>query len=92
MLWRGVQARVLARRGQLDDAEALAREAVSLAEQTDFLVYRGDALVDLAYILQRLRDGRTKPPPLPPRARSSTSKRAISSPPRRSGRTSALLL
>lgn len=52
MLWRGVQARVMARRGQLDAAEALAREAVALAEQTDFLVYRGDALVDLAYILQ----------------------------------------
>jgi hypothetical protein len=52
MLWRGVQSRVMARRGQLDDAEALAREAVALAEKTDFLVYRGDALVDLAYILQ----------------------------------------
>ena len=44
VLWRGVQARVLAARGQLEDAEALAREAVSLAEQTDFVVYRGDAL------------------------------------------------
>ena len=52
VLWRGVQARVLARRGRLEGAEALAREAVSLAEQTDFVVYRGDALVDLAHILQ----------------------------------------
>jgi ATP/maltotriose-dependent transcriptional regulator MalT len=52
VLWRGVQARVLATRGQLDAAEALAREAVALAEQTDFVVYRGDALVDLAHILQ----------------------------------------
>ena len=52
VLWRGVQARVLAARGQLEDAEALAREAVSLAEQTDFVVYRGDALVDLAHILR----------------------------------------
>jgi predicted ATPase len=52
VLWRGVQARVLATRGQLEDAEALAREAVSLAEQTDFVVYRGDALVDLAHILR----------------------------------------
>jgi predicted ATPase len=51
VLWRGVQARVLASRGQLEDAEALAREAVSLAEETDFVVYRGDALVDLAHIL-----------------------------------------
>jgi ATP/maltotriose-dependent transcriptional regulator MalT len=53
ILWRGVQARVLATRGQLDAAEELAREAVALAEQTDFVVYRGDALVDLAHILQR---------------------------------------
>ena len=52
VLWRGVQARVLATRGQLEAAEALAREAVSLAEQTDFVVYRGDALVDLAHILR----------------------------------------
>ena len=52
VLWRGVQARVLATRGQLDDAEALARKAVELAEQTDFVVYRGDALVDLAHILR----------------------------------------
>ena len=52
VLWRGVQARVLARRGRLEEAEALAREAVSLAEQTDFVVYRGDAMVDLAHILQ----------------------------------------
>jgi predicted ATPase len=51
VLWRGVQARVLARRGRLDGAEEFAREAVALAEQTDFVVYRGDALVDLAHIL-----------------------------------------
>jgi tetratricopeptide (TPR) repeat protein len=52
VLWRGVQARVLATRGRLDDAEALAREAVALAERTDFLVYHGDALIDLAFILR----------------------------------------
>jgi predicted ATPase/class 3 adenylate cyclase len=57
VLWRGVQARVLARRGRLEDAEALAREAVSLSAQTDFLVHRGDALVDLAHIL--VDSGRT---------------------------------
>jgi tetratricopeptide (TPR) repeat protein len=58
VLWRGVQARVLARRGQPDGAEELAREAVALAERTDFVVYRGDALVDLAHILRD--SGRTK--------------------------------
>jgi ATP/maltotriose-dependent transcriptional regulator MalT len=58
VMWRGVQARVMASRGQLDAAEELAREAASLAEETDFVVYRGDALVDLAHILQR--SGRTE--------------------------------
>ena len=65
VLWRGVQARVLARRGRLEAAEELAREAVSLAEQTDFLVYRGDALVDLAHILQDAGRGRRRPRPRP---------------------------
>ncbi len=58
VLWRGVQARILARRGRLEEAEALAREAVSLAKQTDFLVDRGDALVDLAHVVQAA--GRTQ--------------------------------
>jgi predicted ATPase/class 3 adenylate cyclase len=58
VLWRCVQARILARRGRLEEAEALAREAVSLAEQTDFVVHRGDALVDLAHVLQD--SGRTQ--------------------------------
>ena len=52
VLWRGVQARILARRGRLADAETLAQEAVALAARTDFLVHHGDALVDLAHILQ----------------------------------------
>ncbi|TIS56678.1 BTAD domain-containing putative transcriptional regulator [Mesorhizobium sp.] len=52
VLWRGVRARILARRGQLEEAETLAREAVLLAERTDFLAHHGDTLVDLAHILQ----------------------------------------
>jgi tetratricopeptide (TPR) repeat protein len=52
IVWRGVRARSLAGRGRLDEAEALAREAVSLAEQTDFLSDHGDALLDLAYVLR----------------------------------------
>ena len=53
-----MQARVLASRWQLERAEQVAREAVALAELTDFVVYRGDALIDLAHILHRagLRD------------------------------------
>ena len=53
IIWRSVRARVLARRGNIDQAESLARQAVSLAEQTDFLNQRADALVDLAHVLHQ---------------------------------------
>ena len=52
MIWRGVQAKVLAREGRCDEAEALAREAVALGEATDLLSHRGDALLDLAEVLR----------------------------------------
>src|SRR6266545_2745484 len=49
--WRGVRAKILGREGRMGEAEALAREAVQLAEPTDMLTMRADALVDLAVIL-----------------------------------------
>ncbi len=49
--WRAVRAKLLARRGELAAAEALAREAVALADETDFTVLRGDAFMDLADVL-----------------------------------------
>jgi tetratricopeptide (TPR) repeat protein len=52
-LWRGVQAAVLARRGGLAEAERMARQAVSLAERTDFLNQRGAALVVLGQVLRK---------------------------------------
>ena len=51
MLWRQVQARVHAHRGQHTDAERLAREAEAIAERTDALNSQGDALCDLAEVL-----------------------------------------
>ena len=51
IMWRSVRARVLARRGDIEQAEALAGQAVSLGEQTDFLNTRADALLDFANIL-----------------------------------------
>ena len=48
--WRGVRAKLLARRGDDEAAEALAREAVALAEETDFPVLRADALLVLAEV------------------------------------------
>jgi class 3 adenylate cyclase/tetratricopeptide (TPR) repeat protein len=57
--WRGVRARVLARRGELEQAEQLAREAVAIGERTDFLVWRGEALLDLAEVLRLGGDAAT---------------------------------
>ena len=56
ILWRGVRARTLAVRGEIEDAERLAREAVALAERTDLVNFHGDALLDLAAVLDA--DGR----------------------------------
>jgi tetratricopeptide (TPR) repeat protein len=50
--WRGTRSKTLARRGELAQAELLAREAVALAEETDGLNLHGDALLDLAAALR----------------------------------------
>jgi tetratricopeptide (TPR) repeat protein len=50
--WRGARAKVLARRGESGAAEGLAREAVELAENTDFLELRGDVLTDAAEVFR----------------------------------------
>jgi class 3 adenylate cyclase/tetratricopeptide (TPR) repeat protein len=52
VLWRQSRARVFARRGEHRAAAALAREAVARADRTDALVTRGDALTDLAEVLE----------------------------------------
>ena len=57
VLWRQVRAKALARRGQVETAEELARDAVALAEPTDALDMRADGLVDLAEVLRLI--GRT---------------------------------
>jgi class 3 adenylate cyclase/tetratricopeptide (TPR) repeat protein len=51
MLWRQVQARVDAHRGEHAEAERLAREAIAIAGRTDALNFQGDALCDLAEVL-----------------------------------------
>jgi hypothetical protein len=48
---RSVRARVRARRGDTAGAEPLAREAVAIAETTDFLEAHADALLALAEVL-----------------------------------------
>jgi predicted ATPase len=52
VLWRRVRARVLAHRMELKEAEALAREAVTISERTDFLNDKADALIDLSHVLE----------------------------------------
>jgi DNA-binding SARP family transcriptional activator len=52
MMWRGARAKVLARRGQSEEAEALAREGVAIIEATDYVLYHADALTDLAEVLR----------------------------------------
>ena len=52
-MWRGVRATVLAGRGERTDAERLAREAVALADRTDFLNDRGEARLVLATVLSK---------------------------------------
>jgi predicted ATPase/class 3 adenylate cyclase len=52
VMWRGVRARILEGRGETGPAGRLAQEAVALAERSDFLNHRADALMDLAQVLQ----------------------------------------
>ena len=52
MAWRGVRGKVLARRGEHADALRLAREAVTLGDQTELLDRQGYAYADLAEVLR----------------------------------------
>jgi ATP/maltotriose-dependent transcriptional regulator MalT len=52
MVCRAVRAQVLARRGELEDADRLSREAVALAERTDWVVEHGDALMARAAVVR----------------------------------------
>jgi len=51
VIWRGVRAKIFARRGLGAEAEIIAREAVALAAKTDFSWLHGNALVALGIVL-----------------------------------------
>jgi tetratricopeptide (TPR) repeat protein len=51
-LWRYVKASLLAKTGDLDAAETLARDAVAFGERTDFLEEHAQALLTLARVLE----------------------------------------
>ncbi|HEX2031305.1 MAG TPA: adenylate/guanylate cyclase domain-containing protein [Actinomycetota bacterium] len=50
--WRSARARVMGHRGRLDEAERLVRDAVMLADGTDFLETRADVRLALAEVLE----------------------------------------
>jgi class 3 adenylate cyclase len=52
VLWRGVQAKLEARRGNFIAADRLARDAAQIADATDALSVRGNTWLDLAEVLQ----------------------------------------
>ena len=51
--WRAAMARVLVRRGDLEGAEQLAREAVALLEPLDFIGLQADAFDALGEVLEQ---------------------------------------
>jgi tetratricopeptide (TPR) repeat protein len=51
-LWRGARSMVLARRGELDGAELLAREAVRVIDGGELVLTRATARIDLAEVLR----------------------------------------
>lgn len=51
MGWRGVRGKILADRGEMREAEALARQAAELGANSEFLLFAGWAYEDLAYVL-----------------------------------------
>jgi tetratricopeptide (TPR) repeat protein len=52
ILWRAVRGKLLARSGRVEEASVVAREAVRLAQTSDDPTAQGNALVDLAEVLE----------------------------------------
>jgi tetratricopeptide (TPR) repeat protein len=50
--WRGLRGRLLAREGMTGEGEALALEALRIAEETDALTFHGEVLLDVAEVLR----------------------------------------
>jgi class 3 adenylate cyclase/tetratricopeptide (TPR) repeat protein len=52
VVWRGVQAKLLARDGDCEQAVRVAREALAIVQPTDLLSHHADAMLDLADVLR----------------------------------------
>jgi ATP/maltotriose-dependent transcriptional regulator MalT len=57
VMWRSARARILAARGLLEEAEALARDAVARADETDDVNMRAETLVAFAEVLSAAGSG-----------------------------------
>jgi class 3 adenylate cyclase/predicted ATPase len=51
ILWRSAQAKVLASRGESEEAAALGHEAVAMSRSTDYVVMQADAVMDLVEVM-----------------------------------------
>ena len=54
VVWRSVRARAAARRGEVDRALALAREAIAMADSTDWLLLRAETQEEVAEVFTTL--------------------------------------
>jgi tetratricopeptide (TPR) repeat protein len=52
MLWRSLRAKILARRGVLDEADALSQVAARMAAETDSVDFQAGVLMDMADALR----------------------------------------
>jgi DNA-binding SARP family transcriptional activator len=57
MLWRAARARCAAAKGDLEEAERVAREGVAIAERTDFILMHATTLRSLAEVLLKRGEG-----------------------------------
>jgi tetratricopeptide (TPR) repeat protein len=62
MRWRTVRAQVLAQRGEHEEAERLAREALEIGAGTDWHMFHANALITLADVLELGGRGSEAPP------------------------------
>jgi Flp pilus assembly protein TadD len=53
--WRALKGKVMARRGQLDEAVRLASDAVAIAERSDYVHWTAGWLMDLGEVLALAR-------------------------------------
>lgn len=60
VLWRSARSKVLVARGELAEALALAHVAVAMAEETDDINMRADALMDLAEVFEATGDAASR--------------------------------